>query len=88
MEQLCATVSVRNADQAELQDIKDILKVHCQKVLVSSDDLRRNYVNVRRGHVLDDGVNKINRLSFQPNLPISVKFADEDFFGLQLTRCF
>jgi hypothetical protein len=78
MEQLCATVSVRNADQAELQDIKDILKVHCQKVLVSSDDLRRNYVNVRRGHVLDDGVNKINRLSFQPNLPISVKFADDD----------
>jgi hypothetical protein len=35
-------------------------------------------VNVRRGHVLDDGVNKINRLSFQPNLPISVKFADDD----------
>ena len=71
---------LRNADQpAVLLDIKDILKAHCEKVLVSSSEyFRRNYVNVRRGHVLDDGINKINRPTFQSNLPISVKFADDD----------
>ena len=71
---------LRNADQpAVLLDIKDILKAHCEKVLVSSSEyFRRNYVNIRRGHVLDDGINKINRPTFQSNLPISVKFADDD----------
>jgi hypothetical protein len=70
---------LRNAvQQPILLDVKDILKTHCEKVLVSSENFRRNYVNVRRGHVLDDGINKINRPTFQPNLPISVKFADDD----------
>ena len=73
----------RNVDPPPvLLDIKEILKSHCQKVLVFdemyiSTYTRRNYINVRRGHVLEDGINKINRATFQPDLPISVKFADD-----------
>ena len=37
----------------------------------------RNYVNVRRGHVLEDAVAKIQKKKFNPNL-ISVKFADDE----------
>ena len=59
-------------------DIKEILRDHCNKVMISTEDDMRNYVNVRRGNVVFDGINKINRLSIEPNLPISVKFADDD----------
>ena len=54
-----------------------MLKDHCSKEMSSTEDLGRNYVNVRRGHVLNDGMHKINRSSFKPSLPISIKFADE-----------
>ena len=64
-----------------MQDIKEILKSHCEEVLVSDENYistytRRNYLNVRRGHVLEDGINKINKVIFQPDLPISVKYSD------------
>ena len=43
----------------------------------SIEDTGGNYINVRQGHVLDDGIHKINRSTFKPNLPISIKFADD-----------
>ena len=70
----------RNVDQPvrpALQDIQGILKDHCLIVMESIEDTGRNYINVRRGHVLDDGIHKINRSTFKPNLPISIKFADD-----------
>ena len=38
----------------------------------------RNYVNVRRGHVLEDAVAKVQKNKFNPKLPVSVKFADDE----------
>ena len=35
-------------------------------------------MNVRRGHVLEDAVAKIQKKKFNPKLPISVKFADDE----------
>ena len=60
----------RNVDPPPvLLDTKEILKSHCQKVLVSdemyiSTYTRRNYINVRRGHVLEDGINKSTEQHF------------------------
>lgn len=90
----------RDAQQFErpvsLQDIKDVLQTHTLAVMESSENAGRNYINVRRGHVLNDGIHKINRAIFNPKLPLSVKFADDDgnsegvlvnFSGCALKRC-
>ena len=63
---------------ASLQDVKVVLQTHALTVMESSDSVARNYINVRRGHVLNDGIHKINRATFNPKLPLSVKFADDD----------
>lgn len=40
-------------------------------------DVRRNLINVRRNHVFEDGISKMDRAKFDPSCPLSVKFADE-----------
>lgn len=57
--------------------LKTFSKVTAYQPWVSLRKSTLNYLNVRRGHVLDDGMNKIKRLTFQPKFPISVKFADD-----------
>lgn len=44
---------------------------------MESPEVGRNYINVRRGHVLDDGISKMSRSRFNPKLPLSVKFAHD-----------
>ena len=39
--------------------------------------VRRNLINVRRNHVFEDGIAKMDRAKFDPSRPLSVKFADE-----------
>ena len=58
------------------RSIKDILKGHINDVMSLEDG--RNYVNVRRGHVLEDAVAKIQKKKFNPKFPISIKFADDE----------
>lgn len=69
--------SFREADNlASARNIQNILKDHVAAVM-GSPDSGKNLINVRRGKVLDDGVSKIRRSKFNPNLLISVKFADD-----------
>ena len=45
--------------------------------LPSDPDVAKNLINVRRNHVLEDGIAKMSRSRFDPSRPLSVKFADE-----------
>ncbi|XP_028400989.1 G2/M phase-specific E3 ubiquitin-protein ligase-like [Dendronephthya gigantea] len=58
------------------QSIKDILKAHINDVMSKQEG--KNYINVRRAHVLEDSIAKIRKTKFNPKLPISVKFADDE----------
>ena len=53
-----------------------ILKGHINDVMSLED--WRNYVNVRRGHVLEDAVVKIQKKKFNLKFPISIKFTDDE----------
>lgn len=45
--------------------------------LPSDHDVAKNLINVRRNHVMEDGIAKMSRSKFDPSRPLSVKFADE-----------
>ena len=45
--------------------------------LPSDPDVAKNLINVRRNHVLEDGIAKMSRSRFDPSQPLSVKFANE-----------
>ena len=57
-----------------------MLNKHVAKVMVGQScdsEARKNLINVRRNHVFEDGTAKMARARFEPSLPLSVRFADE-----------
>ena len=68
----------RDGNQSETAE--SILKEHIflkMCGLPSDPDVAKNLINVRRNHVLEDGIAKMSRSRFEPSRPLSVKFADE-----------
>ena len=67
-------------DRNENATVEVVLSEHIDLKMVgqSSDvDIPKNLINVRRNHVLEDGIAKMSRSRFDPTRPLSVKFADE-----------
>lgn len=64
-----------------MAELGAVLSAHVEEVMDQENEngpvVSRNLINIRRTHVLQDGLKKLNKSSFLPSRPLSVKFSDD-----------